>query len=263
MTRRNVRSDLVFLVETKHSRCVAWLRSKSVRVVPIVATVALSLSGCLGGQTGSESPTKEGNDAPCEQVSTALADDAVSLLGFSVADAARVGSGPRSAAMFWGSLAPELSVAPEQGLSSVAVELIPKANSGVFVQYSLKEYAAKKPGANVAVQCPASELRYRAELVIASAGGALNERRAVVARAQNDKSVSVYFELPSSELEGSLTVTPSAGVSVGSPVLSVELGAEQVRGSLGAVMEQQNGTSVGARIVTYACWPTGLPDCAP
>ena len=222
----------------------------------------LSLFGCAGGQTGSEEwggggTTGEGGG--CDAHPTELELNVVSPLGFAVADAVANVSGTRAATLEWRSLEPDVALSPENGESSIELSLGADPSSGRFVHYTPNASASGSLG----LGCPGDEVAFDAELSFASAGGALAEQRRVVVRATSAEKASISFELPWSEIHGSLTATPRAGLTLRAPRLTTEIDAASVRGTLTGFIEEASGdgASTGARNVTYACWPAGSSEC--
>lgn len=223
--------------------------------------VALALSGCAGGQTGTEEWGKgtTGHGEPCDAHPSELAPDVGSPLGFALSDVVAAVSGTRSASLEWRSLEPDVEVAPEQGASSIELSLGNIGASGRFVHYTPKASA----GDEVNTTCPPDELAFDAELSVLTAGGALAELRKVVVHVSQANRATIFLELPWSELRGSLRATPRTGLTLKDPVLDLELTATSTRGQLTGLLEQQSsdGASVGARYLTYACWPADAVEC--
>jgi hypothetical protein len=180
-------------------------------------------------------------------------------LGFAVADVIANVSGPRSATLEWRSLEPEVVLSPENGESSIELSLSADPSSGRFVHYTPNASASGSLG----LGCPADEVAFDAELSFASAGGALAEQRRVVVRATSAEKASIGFELPWSEIHGSLSATPRAGLTLRAPRLTTEIDAASARGMLTGFIEEASGdgASTGARNVSYACWPAGSSEC--
>jgi hypothetical protein len=208
----------------------------------LAAALPLSLSvlGCAGGQTGEET------HGGCVFATSPLSLQQPSPLGFSAGQVLALAEGEHLATFGW-LPSPGLAYGPESGTGQVSV----RTSAAGPAKFARVDAQRGRP------ECQ-DQLRIPVSVVLATAGGALDESFAVDLVATTADEAAVTELVPSAELKGAFAFTRGTLGDRRFTRLEVNLRfrPEAFAGYLLAGIEggDSNGGSVSSQALPLACW---------
>jgi hypothetical protein len=232
-------------------------------VLRVASLLSVALSGCLGGQTGTEEIGKggttdhpgEASSAACDANVTPLAPGQASPLGFTADSVLPAISGTRAATLRWNEPPPELEFGPERGQSSVELGVVASSVGARFVHWTPRALGPDVGG------CAPDEVQLGAQISFVTAGGAFAERFPAVLHVTQSGAARLSLSLSLSTLSGAFNVSHAPNVATKTVVLDAEITPTSTSGTLRGQLEQTSGSTASVRFFSYACWPAGDASC--
>ncbi len=223
------------------------------RTLACVATLLGLATGCLGGQTGSESEVGGAPVAECVDATRSLAWDERSPLGFSAAEVWPSVAGSRNVRLSWSDALAPASVAPEAGDVDLTITVSTPIGQPRWIHS-----VGRSVGESA---CPEDRLAFEAEVSFSTSPGALNETFAATFVSTDPGNARFAVSLPLVDLTGSFQVTPNSGYTTQALLVEAEFSANQTSGALRGELQSSNDPAEAPKLASYACWPAGSGAC--
>ena len=222
---------------------------------------ALGFGACLGGQTGGETGAERQihdehdtySGAGCEEVSSNLAPDEVSPLGFGAADVLTLVGESTTTPMVWlDTSVLQVQSSVEPGPSELTITLLDSSNPR-FVEVSPAE-----PEDDTEL-LPAGDCPDRVDvdviLLIATADGALDETVSATLHATDADFVDLIVPLDLAGLTGTFRASPvSSSAELEGFALRTTYEPAGVHGELAATLTETDGELASASLIRFAEW---------